>query len=62
MTLRKIVAPVIRIIFSLSLLRDNVMKPDVEKENECLSVETYSQYTEQDLDKKHESSYHKGSK
>ena len=56
------VDPVIRIIFSLSLLRDNVMKPDVEKENECLSVETYSQYTEQDLDKKHESSYHKGSK
>ena len=28
-----------------SLLRDSVMKPDFEKENECLSVETYSQYT-----------------
>ena len=39
-----------------SLKGDNVMKPDLEKENECPSVETYSQYTEQDLDKKHESS------
>ena len=27
------------------------MKPDLEKENECPSVETYTQYTEQDLDK-----------
>ena len=62
MPLRKMVDPVVGIIFSLSLLRDNVMKPDVEKENECLSVETYSQYTEQDLDIKHQSLYHKGSK
>ena len=38
MPLRKMVDPVVRIIFSLSLLRDNVMKPDVEKENECLSA------------------------
>jgi hypothetical protein len=53
-----------------SLLGDNVIKPDLGKENECLIVETYSQYTEQDLDRMsssrletvYHSMYNKGSK